>query len=417
MSDSPLPALRHDLEVMPIEHEGRPMFLLQDHEGIAPQPLVLSPAGLAIAFLLNGRHSLSELQALLTRETGSVIQIAQIQGIVETLGRAKYLETSEVQESRRRMLEDFLASPIRKAALEGAYPKEPLELAKFMGAFFRDPKGPGEPLADQPSRDKPPRGLVCPHIDLYRGGPAYAWAYRALSQCPPPDLIVAVGVAHAGPPSPWIMTRKAYETPYGPMEVDAGLYDEIRSALWYDPLDDEWAHRREHSLEFQALWLKHLWRERAPAWVPILCSSFERFSPDKAPSSTETVDKALSRVGEMLAERAKRQRVMVLAGIDLAHVGPKFGDDLELTPELGRKLEAEDRATLDHALKLEADAFYLSAINDGHWRKICGLSALYTSLRLIRALPGTAEASLLAYGQAPDPMGGIVSFASAVFPS
>jgi AmmeMemoRadiSam system protein B len=213
------------------------------------------------------------------------------------------------------------------------------------------------------------------------------------------------------------MTRKDYETPYGPMQTGPDLYEDIRNQLWYDPADDEWVHRKEHSLEYQALWLKFLWREKTPPWVPILTSSFERFSSDKAPSSVATVEDALTKIGAKLAERAKSQRILVLAAVDLAHVGPKFGDDLEPNQELGDKIEAADRKTLERATALDADGFYLSGIGEGGWRKLCGLSALYTSLRWIKALSGgkPAEGTLLSYGQAPDPMGGIVSFASAVF--
>jgi len=42
---------------------------------------------------------------------------------------------------------------------------------------------------------------------------------------------------------------------------------------------------------------------------------------------------------------------------------------------------------------------------------VCGLTATYTALRLLEGAAG----SLKRYGFAPDPAGGIVSFASAVF--
>jgi len=104
----------------------------------------------------------------------------------------------------------------------------------------------------------------------------------------------------------------------------------------------------------------------------------------------------------------------VLAGVDLAHVGPHFGDELKLGPEVEKKVEAEDRASMEHALKLDADPFYLSVVADGHWRKVCGLSALYTSVRWLKAL-GAKPGELLTYGQAPDPRGGLVSFAGAIY--
>jgi AmmeMemoRadiSam system protein B len=188
--------------------------------------------------------------------------------------------------------------------------------------------------------------------------------------------------------------------------------------MWYDPRADEWVHKNEHSLEFQAVWLRYLWREKTPPWIPILVSSFERFSADDVPSKIPTIEKALKDFGEVLrAQQQKGRKVMILCGIDLAHVGPRFGDDIEITPELKKKIEEEDRKSLVDAMALDADSFYRSVIADEHWRKVCGLSALYTGLRLIKDLGGSTSqfGRLLTYGQAPDPAGGIVSFASAVF--
>lgn len=415
-NDQPLPPLRRDLEIIPAEHEGKTLFVLHDPESISPEGAALSPAGLALASLLDGRLTLQTLREALAREAGATADLGAVAALVKDLAEAKLLETPEVAERRLKILEEFRASPVRPAALKGGgYPGQVLELASFLGSFLRDPKGPGKPLADKPGLKPPPVGLVSPHIDYQRGGPAYAWAYQTLSESPPPDLIVAVGVAHASPNSPWVLTRKDYETPYGPMKASAELYDAVKAELWYDPLEDEWAHRREHSLELQALWLKFLWRDQAPPWLPVLTSSFERFSDDRAPSAIETVEGAVQRIGQRLAELGRSKRILVLAGVDLAHVGPRFGDEIQLGPEIEKKIESEDRRSLEHALKLEADPFYLSVVSDGHWRKVCGLSALYTSLRWIKALGGS-PGSLLAYGQAPDPAGGLVSFASAVFP-
>jgi len=415
-----LPALRRDIEAFPIEHEGKNLYLLRDLEGISDKPMAISVGGLLAASLMDGERTASEIQALFSKTTGAFLQASDLKKITEQLENSNFLETPYVRERRLQILNDFLKSPVRKACHQGqGYPENQLELARFLGSFFMDSKGPGKPLSSTPAQPSSPIGLIAPHIDFHRGGPAYAWAYQALSDSPPPDVIVALGVAHISPPSPWVMTLKDYETPYGPMKVDKGLYDEVKGCLWYDPLNDEGVHRGEHSLEFQAVWLKYLWREKAPAWVPILCSSFERFSPDKAPSSVATIEEALSKIGEKLSARTKAgQKILILAGIDLAHVGPRFGDQVELTPGLEKKIESEDRISLEKALSLEADPFYLSVVADDHWRHVCGLSALYTSLRWMKAIDGEkpSPGRLLTYGQAPDPMGGIVSFASGIFP-
>ncbi|MBI4676401.1 MAG: AmmeMemoRadiSam system protein B [Elusimicrobia bacterium] len=416
-ADLPLPPLRRSLEAAPMDHEGEPMFLLRDLEGLTPKAVALAPGGMLIASLMDGKRTASEIAALFNKSAGASLDADLVAKLAAELASAELLETPHTAKLREKALRDFKASSTRKAFhQDAAYPSDLLELAKTFGSYYKDPKGPREELAAQPSAP-PALGLFAPHIDFPRGGPTYAWAYQALSKTAPPDLIVALGVAHMAPNSPWVPTRKAYETPYGPMAVDAALYDEVKKAIWYDPLEDEWVHRMEHSLEFQAVWLKHVWRDKTPAWLPILVSPFERFCPDKPPSTVETVEGALRRVGGALKSRADAgARILFLAGVDLAHVGPRFGDDEMPGPEMEGRIEKEDRRSLDLALALKADDFYLSVVEGGSWRKVCGLSAVYTALRWMEAVSGgRASGHLLSYGQAGDPMGGIVSFAAAIF--
>ena len=419
-ADQPIPALRRALEAVPVKEKEETLFLLRDLEDISARAVALSPAGLTLATCFDGKQTAAQVAALFAKHTGHLLKQEEVLGLAQDLEKALLLETAETQERRRRILEEFRGSPTRKAFAAGrSYPTEVLELSRHLGRFFKDPAGPQEEFASEPALPAP-LGLVSPHIDYERGGPCYAWSYQALSRSRPPDAIVALGVAHMSPNSPWVMTPKSFETPYGGVPLHRELYDELRAALWYDPRDDEWVHRGEHSLELQAVWLRYLWRDRTPPWVPILCSSFERFCPDQPPSTVATVEGAIAKMGEALRRRAQKgERILVLAGVDLAHVGPRFGDAAEVTPERAREIEAQDRESLRLALELKPDDFYRSVAVGGNPRKVCGLSALYTALRLISALAGGAArpGRLLSYAQAKDPAEGVVSFAGAIFPA
>lgn len=401
---------------MPAEEDGKPVFVLRDLEELTDKPLALSGGGMLLISLLDGKRNAARLKDEFKANSGADIEVPVILDLVQALDDAGYLETPAVAAKRAKAAELFRGNPKRPAVFAGpSYPAEPGKLGEHLKTFFTADKGPGKENAESPSKPAP-LGLIAPHIDFTRGGPAYAWAYQALSERTPPDIVVALGVAHVSPDSPWVFTHKSYETPFGPMEVDDELYQKLSSRVWYEPRVDEWVHKNEHSLEFQAVWLKHLWGEKAPKWIPILVSSFERFSPEKAPSSVPTIEKALKDLGMVLrAEIAKGKTVMILNGIDLAHVGRRFGDDLDVTPALEKKIETEDRKSLIDAMALDADGFYTSVVSDEHWRKVCGLSALYTGLRLMKEIGATKPGRLLSYGQAPDPAGGLVSFASAIY--
>jgi hypothetical protein len=160
--------------------------------------------------LLDGKRNATQLRDLFLKSTGAVIELPVILDLVKALDDAGYLETEATAKRRAKALEAFKLSPKRPAVFAGpAYPAEPLLLGGALGKYFDDEKGPKKAKADEPAK-APALGLVAPHIDFGRGGPAYAWAYQALSERRPPDVVVALGVAHASPDSPWVLTPKSY---------------------------------------------------------------------------------------------------------------------------------------------------------------------------------------------------------------
>jgi len=102
--------------------------------------------------------------------------------------------------------------------------------------------------------------------------------------------------------------------------------------------------------------------------------------------------------------------VALIAGADLAHVGPRFGDPQPVSPAELVEIGGADRAMLEAVEAGDAEGFFDSVARDGDARRICGLSPIYA---LLRGLGGTRGA-LKRYAQWPDPQG-VVTFASVVF--
>src|SRR5207245_3905829 len=139
------------------------------------------------------------------------------------------------------------------------------------------------------------------------------------------DLFIAVGTDHVGADHPFTLTRKHYATPLGRVDTDVALVDALAARLGGDELyADELHHRTEHSIEFQALLLRYvLPAERPITILPILCGSLHRSrEAGRDPSADPFVARFLGTLGELTAAR----RVCLIAGADLAHVGPRFGD-------------------------------------------------------------------------------------------
>jgi hypothetical protein len=109
--------------------------------------------------------------------------------------------------------------------------------------------------------------------------------------------------------------------------------------------------------------------------------------------------------------KESKKKVCVIASVDLAHVGARFGDR-ELQDEAYlKRLHSEDTEMLKYAELLDAEGFRNSVQKDHNSRKICGYPAIYTLLNVIEA----SEGKLLKYSQYADQTNSTVSFASMSF--
>lgn len=402
------PALR-PLDVFPAEHEGKTYFCLKDPQGFSDSVAFLTAPQFFVAASLDGRSQAGDIAAAFARRfSGAILKISDIEKIVQTLDEGLFLDSERYREHLAKVKKEYALLPKRPAALAGyAYDGDPQKLRRQLESYF-NPPGPG--LLESPS---PVCGLVAPHIDFGRGGAAYAWTYREISSLAPADLYVIFGVAHMGISYPLALSLKDYGTPLGDAVVDKELAQRWVREAPFDLLEEELAHRREHSAEFQAVWLRFRLnglegRSASFKILPVLFSSLT--GPDGG--MDPRADGALDALEPLL--RNYSGRVCLLAGVDLAHVGPRFGDE-EPVDQLISWMEIGDRDSLQYVLSKDAPGFYRSVMADGGKRKVCGLGALYGFTRMLSRLFPKSQGSLLHYGHASDPAGGEVSFASMVF--
>ena len=406
------------VESFPVEHEGRSCIALRDPGGYTDAIVLLHGPLLEIVSLFDGEHSVADIQAAVMRRHGQLVERRQIEEIVEALDQQGFLESPAFADRRAVIDGSFLASPTRPAAhAGGAYAADAGELRTMLDGFFAPPDGPGPvngtvaaPEGRGQGAAPEVRGVIAPHIDYHRGGPAYAWAYRELAERCTADLFVIFGTCHAGMEHPFALTRKDYASPLGDAVVDGDFVDALARRARQDCFASELAHRVEHSIELQAVFLRYLFTGRREVRiVPVLASfAHEAMHRGRRPDDDPRVPRFLDALAETIA--AGGQRVAVIAGADLAHVGPRFGDAEPVgAPELAR-IEREDTVMLESVAGGDPDAFFESVASDGDRRRICGYSPIYA---LLRSLPGVTG-NVKRYGQWPDP-NGVVSFASVVF--
>jgi AmmeMemoRadiSam system protein B len=412
MADPPGPPCLRPVEAFPLTLEGQDVICLRDPSGVTDAVLAV-PRGLAaILALLDGTRSLLDVQAEIMRRHGELVPRSALETLVEALDQHCLLEGPRVEAERRRLADAFRATATRAAAHAGrAYPDEAGAAARALDELFLGRNG----LAPVgPTGEGAPVGLIAPHIDFGRGGPAYARAYHAVGAAAAVDCFIVLGTAHAGLDGhAFAATRKAYDTPFGPLAVDDEVLEAVVRRAPADLFAAELAHRAEHSIEFQAVCLAYLHRNGAAAQtvriVPILTSFVhECLARQRDPAEETEVMGVLDALRGAMA--AVPRRYCVIAGADLAHVGPRFGDPAPVSRERLRAIEAEDRTLLALVARGDAAGFFGSVAREGDRRRICGLSPIYA---LLATLP-PCDGQLLSYGQWPDPQG-TVTFASLVF--
>jgi AmmeMemoRadiSam system protein B len=398
------------VEAFPVEHEGQRCIALRDPAGFTDQIAVLPGPLLDLVSLFDGEHPIEVIREVLRRRHGEAPSVEQITALVERLDDAGFLESDRFAERRRATEDAFRRSPVRPAAhAGGAYAGEADALRAQIASFFAHADGPGSPGGGP--RPGSLSALIAPHIDFHRGGPTYAWAYQEVVERSDADLFVILGTCHAGMADPFAVTLKPYDTPLGPVAVDRDFCDALSRRAGQDLLASEPAHRAEHSIEFQAVMLQSLLGGRRPFTIlPVLASYLhEAVWAGTEPEGDRRVPRFFDALRETIA--ASRRRVCLVAGVDLAHVGPRFGDPDPNTEGSLAAVERADRAMLESVVAGDARGFFDQVAADQDARRICGLSPIYSLLRLLPEAPGR----LLQYRQWPDPEGA-VTFCAVGFP-
>ncbi|MBV9324805.1 MAG: AmmeMemoRadiSam system protein B, partial [Chloroflexi bacterium] len=197
--------------------------------------------------------------------------------------------------------------------------------------------------------------------------------------------------------------------------ADAAFIDRLQAAWGHDLFAGEFSHSGEHSIEFQAVYLRSLGLagEGAAPIVPILCDSLHSIVPfGRSPRQVEVVSGFVSALRRAMAEDGRR--ITLIAAVDLAHVGPRFGDDWPV--DAGHQLSVgdADRDLLSLVAAADADGYYAHVMRDQDARRICGFTPLYILTALMQAEQRHGE--VLRYTQWVDrDLSSSVTFCSAIF--
>lgn len=408
------PRLR-PIEVIPFQEAGRRSFWLRDPSDPGIQPIAVSDGAIQVLSLLDGQRTIGELAAAVALRGGTISQ-SQLTSFLKRLDEAGFLEGLRATHRYEQRRAEFAALPLRPAVhAGGAYAGTPGALRQQLTAGYTDTDGPGAAPSRRASDAQPMRAIIAPHVDLHRGAPTYSWAYKALAEAAPADLYVILGTCHTPVRGHFAATRKAYDTPLGPVPADNDFLDRLGAAWGHDLFEGEFSHSGEHSIEFQAVYLRSLGLagEGIAPVVPILCDSLHSIVPfGKSPRSVALVASFLDALEQVM--RQDGRRISLIAAVDLAHIGPRFGDAWSVDVSHQMEVGAADRELLDLVCRPDADAYYEHVMRDRDARRICGFTPMYLLTALMQNEQRQGE--VLRYTQWVDTdLSSSVTFCSASF--
>ena len=236
--------------------------------------------------------------------------------------------------------------------------------------------------------------LIAPHAGLMFSGPVGAHAYKAVS-AGQYDVAVLVGPSHyVAFDGVALYPEGAFDTPLGPALIDRAAAEAVAAASpLVQPMTS--AHRREHSLEMQLPFLKHVLPE-VPI-LPLLMGYQER----------ETI----TELGAALASALQGRRALIVASTDLSH----FFDAATAASLDARVQEAVAAFDPDSFLEL----FEQYPSHERGRYVACGGGPAISVLLAARAL-GASDARVLRYGHSGEISGdntGVVGYMAAAIGS
>ncbi len=373
-SRSPLPRLRRDIARIPI---APTIVALYDDQLLAERMVHVTSDTMKLLEMLDGVSSAEQIAGEAARR-GLPISVEGFLDAVGKLDRAHFMESPRLKARRLAYDREYNGFAVRPAAFAGrSYPKDPRKLRATFDRFL-------ENGADVPEEE--PTAVIAPHIDFTVGGASYGPAYNALRRSTA-DTFVIFGVAHQMSYDTFMISEKDFDTPLGAVPTDREFIERYRGNLSFDLTRNEAAHRWEHSIEFQAVFLRHIFPDRDIRIVPILTGSLYRYVEER--EGKAAADPKLTELYETLERTATElgRRVCYIAGADLCHIGKKFGDDVpahDLLPEV----HEFDLKALDCTVRTDAEAFLETVAAERNRYRVCGVAPIYATLRTARAARG-----------------------------
>jgi AmmeMemoRadiSam system protein B len=323
---------------------------------------------------LDGNHTEVDIQALLVRHGGGELVFSRdVRQFVSLLQNHGFLETEEFFQLQQRRHGEFRAADERSPVHAGvAYPDNEQSLKEVFESLFS--------RAENAEAVGTRVGVAAPHVSPEGGWDCYGAAYAGLDLSLAKKTFVILGTSHYGKPDTFGLTRKSFATPLGRADVDEESVDFLAKRAPGAVQMEDYCHAVEHSIEFQVVFLQY--RLGVPVRIiPILCGPFvESVQSGGTPESSTSLGRFFDALAELAGRRG--EGLFWLLGIDLAHIGKRYGDPFGARPYEGAMVavETQDRKRLERVCEADLTGFHELVQPEMDNLKWCGYSPLFTFL-------------------------------------
>lgn len=384
----PAPRLRRDLQIDLIERDGERFVAMQDPLGIARDGVALPYDFYMLLQIFDGKVTLDDLATQFKQETGEEPDFTLLIENLNALESLGLMESESYFKAKAQIEAEWNQSPERPPICAGgAYPEDPVELEAELESILASAPGKKFP--------SPPDAVVVPHIDFRVGESArnvYASVWNSVD-LNDYDGAIVFGTSHRVSTDYFMLSEKNYETPAGILKTDTELIKTLRNGSDALFKIDERAHRFEHSIELAAVFIAKLAADKPNFTIlPVLVGSFFEFLERRElPSSNSRITDFIGRLSTAIDESGKKY--LLVASVDFAHIGRKFEDEFDAADKF-REMEQSDAELIERLSRGDADGFFQKVGEDMDKWKICGLSPIYSMLRLL----GNGRGERLKYG-------------------
>ncbi|HOV90487.1 MAG TPA: AmmeMemoRadiSam system protein B [Syntrophorhabdaceae bacterium] len=394
------PQIRY-IEAFPIQQDGEELILIHDSEGLMEKPLIITRDAAFIISLMDGNHSLRDIQTEYMRTFGQLIYTEQLEQFIEALDKNLLLLNDNYRNVVDKLKREYEQEKVREPFSAGrSYSANRMDLLAFLNEVFKDDgKSELEPDMDI-------TGILAPHIDYSRGIEVYRDVYKHMRGVKKP-LIIILGVSHKSSDKIISISLKDFATPLDICKNSQELGALIRNDPLLKEYIDEWPHRIEHSIELQLPLLQFVMEDEFEI-LPILTGSMHEYILGMKTLPDREITEIAEGLKNLIAQYGKP--CIILSGVDLAHIGSQFGDRYPLDALSLAQSKVKDNELLESISHVDAERFFQLIKDEADKRRICGLTAIYLQLLLLKG----NKCRITGYKQWFDGKSS-VSFAGAVF--